>query len=215
MLFSCANVYFGAAAAALVLLMSAVLVVVRMPKKKSKSDRTTTAGCCCPLTLLPVSLQHHILLEWLLPKAVCAVARAGSSSLRRAVLSAPQSFSAGETIVAGGCLRWFKLRHLPPLRLWVYSTSRDDLGARVWFKNEHIHRDDDLPAVVWDNGGEEWYQDGKLHRDGDKPAVVGADGARQWWKHGKPHRKANFPAFILANGIEVYFRHGELLLPPL
>ena len=47
-----------------------------------------------------------------------------------------------------------------------------------WYNNDGVlHRDGDLPAVIWyyenrEKSCESWYKDDKLHRDGDKPTVV-------------------------------------------
>ena len=53
------------------------------------------------------------------------------------------------------------------------------------YKNGECHRDNDLPAVIYDNGTKAWYQNGKCHRDNDLPAVVHADGDKEWWQNGK------------------------------
>lgn len=37
-------------------------------------------------------------------------------------------------------------------------------GDQYWFKNDKLHRDDDLPAIVYVNGGHAWYKDGQLYR---------------------------------------------------
>ena len=35
---------------------------------------------------------------------------------------------------------------------------------------------------------QEWYRDGLCHRDNDEPAIVFNDGKRAWLYHGKRHR---------------------------
>jgi hypothetical protein len=52
-------------------------------------------------------------------------------------------------------------------------------------KNGQIHRDNDLPAVVWENGAKQWLQNSLLHRDNDLPAVVWENGAKYWYQNGK------------------------------
>lgn len=60
-----------------------------------------------PLQLLPTSLQHMLLLEWLSPETVWIVGQA-SDALRRAVLESPQAFRAAEgEVLSGACVRWF------------------------------------------------------------------------------------------------------------
>lgn len=63
-----------------------------------------------------------------------------------------------------------------------------------WYQNGKLHRDDDLPAVV-ENDGEKkkWYQNGVLHRD-SKPAVM-CEVGEEWWRNGHRHR-ADGPAVV-------------------
>ena len=46
----------------------------------------------------------------------------------------------------------------------------DEYGTRVWRKGYMCHRDNDLPAVVYADGGKQWFRDGVFHRDGDQTA---------------------------------------------
>lgn len=48
-----------------------------------------------------------------------------------------------------------------------------------------FHRDGDLPAVEWDDGGKEWYQNGKIHREKDDPAIIRSNGDKEWWVNGR------------------------------
>jgi hypothetical protein len=54
-----------------------------------------------------------------------------------------------------------------------------------WYKNDKLHRDGDLPAVV-DENEKYWYKDGKRHRDPKDingnllPAVVDGDD-KSWY----------------------------------
>jgi len=43
----------------------------------------------------------------------------------------------------------------------------DQSGLRSWYKDRKLHRDGDLPAVIWLDGSQTWYKDGEVHRDGD------------------------------------------------
>ena len=47
-----------------------------------------------------------------------------------------------------------------------------------------LHRDNDLPAIIYNNGDKEWYKNSKLHRDNDLPAIIRADGTQEWWIYG-------------------------------
>lgn len=82
-------------------------------------------------------------------------------------------------------------------QLWF---REDKSYCQHWCKNGKRHRDDDRPAVVWENMAHEWYQNGERHRDGDRPAVIRVDGTQEWWKHGKLHRENNnLPAVVYAD----------------
>jgi len=81
-----------------------------------------------------------------------------------------------------------------------YKTEND--YEICWFKNEKLHRDDDLPAYIGKKYGTYiWYKDDKIHRDNDKPAwthVLTNGFLRQdWYIHGKLHRTDDKPASIL------------------
>ncbi len=45
------------------------------------------------------------------------------------------------------------------------------LGEFIWFKDNKIHRDNDKPAIEYNDGSKYWYQNDMLHRDNDKPAI--------------------------------------------
>ncbi len=55
----------------------------------------------------------------------------------------------------------------------------------MWYQHGKLHRDNDLPAVIYTNGTQMWYQHGKLHRDNDLPAVIYSDGAVEYWINDK------------------------------
>lgn len=59
-------------------------------------------------------------------------------------------------------------------------------GALFWYDQQGVvHRDEDMPAVIYADGHQEWYKNGKLHRDGNKPAVIWPDGSRSYYKSNK------------------------------
>ena len=84
----------------------------------------------------------------------------------------------------------------------------DNDEEKWWYKNGRRHRDNDLPAVIWADGGKEWYQNGKLHRgssragDNDLPAVINADGSKTWFRNGERHRDNDLPAVVWSEGQE-------------
>ena len=56
-------------------------------------------------------------------------------------------------------------------------------GAKQWFKNGRLHRENG-PACIYPDGSTEWYFDGDKHR-GNGPACEYADGTKQWWAFGQ------------------------------
>ena len=84
------------------------------------------------------------------------------------------------------------------------------MGTTAWLDDkEEAHRDDDLPAVIAENGDRGWYQHGKLHRIGG-PAVEHKDGGWEYFENGKCHRYGA-PAVHRADGTEEYYLEGRKL----
>jgi hypothetical protein len=84
-------------------------------------------------------------------------------------------------------------------------------GDHKWYNRVgQLHRDGDLPAIIYADGKQEWYKNGKLHRDGDLPAVIHKDGRQDWYKNGKRHRYGDLPAIIQANGTQKWYKEGTL-----
>ncbi len=53
-----------------------------------------------------------------------------------------------------------------------------------WDSEGEYHRDDDLPALVWKDGGQHWYLRGNPHRGDGLPACISADGTMAWFEYG-------------------------------
>lgn len=77
-------------------------------------------------------------------------------------------------------------------------------GTREWRYQGQLHRENDMPAVVYAYGlRSEWWYLGQRHREDDMPAVVYAKGARsEWWYKGQRHRENNMPAIVCADGTQ-------------
>jgi len=59
-------------------------------------------------------------------------------------------------------------------------------GDKCWYnKAGELHRENDLPAVILEDGSKGWYKNGKLHRDNDLPAVIYKDGIKLWYINGE------------------------------
>ncbi len=83
------------------------------------------------------------------------------------------------------------------------------------------HRDNDEPAVIYNDGEKAWYRFGKIHRDTgilDLPARVYPNGAREWHLNGMVHRDEVYdeagkiirggPAIIYPHGRQDWYRYG-------
>lgn len=63
--------------------------------------------------------------------------------------------------------------------------------------------------IILVDGNREWrLPDGGLHRDGDLPAVIWPDGTREWWYMRRRHREAG-PAVVYPDGGFVWYWEGE------
>ena len=89
----------------------------------------------------------------------------------------------------------------------------NEYGDQYW-KNKagRLHRDGDLPAVVYLNGSQKWYKNGQHHRDGDLPAIVYWDGSQEWYKNGLQHRDGDLPAYIgsSGSGTQLWYKDGKI-----
>lgn len=81
-------------------------------------------------------------------------------------------------------------------------------GTLRYFKNGQAHRDDNLPAMITEDGDKAWVQFGDFHRDDDKPAIIYVGGRKEWWRNGKRHRDNDKPAIITENGVKHYYKDG-------
>jgi len=75
-----------------------------------------------------------------------------------------------------------------------------------------LHRENDLPAVIWKDGANVWYKNGKLHRENELPACIYNDGTKFWYKNGKLHRENDLPAVISSStGRTEWYLNGEYI----
>ena len=98
-------------------------------------------------------------------------------------------------------------------------------GEKRWCKNGIMHRDNNLPALEYedgdkeywlfgdkyellDNNTKEFYYLGRLHRY-LLPAIEYPNGDKEWWHDGKRHRREG-PAVIYGNK-KFWFEHGEFI----
>ena len=80
-----------------------------------------------------------------------------------------------------------------------------------WFYSGKLHRDNDLPAIVYKNGTQSWYKNGLAHRENDFPAFMFKSGTKYWYYQGHVHRDNDLPAEMYIDGIHKWFIHGKLI----
>lgn len=79
-------------------------------------------------------------------------------------------------------------------------------GDKYWYKSGLLHRDDDLPAVMYVDRLE-WWVNGTRCRPNDLPAVVSGH-HKIWYDKGVIHRSGDKPAIITETTLE-WFEYGE------
>jgi len=107
--------------------------------------------------------------------------------------------------------------------------------TELWYKHGKLHRDNDLPAIVWADGRKYYYKDnvkytptitipdyilnkfgnkclydenGQYHSYNDLPAIIMSSGTKFWYKHGNYHRENDLPAIVWPNGTQEYYKNG-------
>ena len=60
-----------------------------------------------------------------------------------------------------------------------------EFDNKSYYKNNVLHKDKDLPAVIWKSGSRVWYKDGLEHRDNGKPSTIYSNGEMYWYENGK------------------------------
>ena len=79
----------------------------------------------------------------------------------------------------------------------TYTVRVDDSGTTRWCKEgtDLLHREDDLPAVEYENGDKLWFFNGVFHRE-NGPAAIYMNGIKSWVLDGYNFSEANFNAEI-------------------
>lgn len=78
--------------------------------------------------------------------------------------------------------------------------------GKFWHINGEIHRDDDLPAAIYENGTQVWWHKGEIHRE-NGPAMICDDGTKKWFCHHKLDREDG-PAVERPDGKAEYWIKG-------
>ena len=80
------------------------------------------------------------------------------------------------------------INDIPSEQLLLDDMTRT-IKSSYWHKNDLLHRDNDLPAIIYSNGTRYWYQNGQKHRDNNLPAVICSNGKQEWYRHGIKYKE--------------------------
>lgn len=96
---------------------------------------------------------------------------------------------------AKGSCKWF-MNNLP---------HRLDGKPSELFTRLDLSTYSEIPGPSWTERS--WHVDGLLHRDDDRPAKICEDGAQAWWVHGRLHRSdATKPTIMRPSGEQLWYR---------
>ena len=110
------------------------------------------------------------------------------------------------TYVNKNVIIWFQEHQI---RLHLLQEYRYKNFKQMWYKNGLLHRDNDLPAIIYDSGTQIWCQNGKKHRFNDLPTEIWLDCTEIWYQKGKLHRENDLPALIKPNGVQAWYQNGQ------
>ncbi len=90
-------------------------------------------------------------------------------------------------------------------------------GYLEYYFNGNLHRENDKPAIIHENGSCCYYYNGMVHRRQDincedQPAIIHSDGMLEYYINGKFHRTKKDgllpPAVIRHDGTKAYYENG-------
>ena len=77
----------------------------------------------------------------------------------------------------------------------------DTLGHKKWYKDDKLHRENDLPAIEYSNGNKCWFINDKLHRL-NGPAIEWTDSSKEYWINNKRYSKSEFDNYLKENNLK-------------
>ena len=95
----------------------------------------------------------------------------------------------------------------------VYTFNINCQNTKIWYKNNELHRNSDLPSVECYGGAKFWYKNGVYHRNGNSPAIEYSNGAKVWYKNGKLHRDNDLPAIDYNDGSKWWYKNDINYMP--
>jgi len=94
------------------------------------------------------------------------------------------------------------------IQVYYNNVLHDVLDNEIEYSR--LHRENDEPAIIYENGSKFWYKNGQRHREGDEPAYISACGGKLWYKNGQPHREGDLPAKIYDDGSKCWYKNGQI-----
>ena len=89
----------------------------------------------------------------------------------------------------------------------IKNGKYEENGDIVYYLNNKIHRDNDLPAITRKDGSLEWWFNGLPHRE-NNPADIRKDGSKYWYLNGQKHRIGG-PAVEKSDGTKEWWIDGK------
>jgi hypothetical protein len=161
------------------------------------------------LALLPYDLLHKIL-KFQEPKEIIALYESTTDVIQE-MIKYTNFIVECKVVLSNEELNWFQTKNINVQLLEEYKI--DEYETQFWFKNGKRHRDNDLPAEIYQNGNQCWYKNGKIHRDNDLPAEIETNGTQRWYKNHNLHRDNDLPAIILADGTQKWYKNDVKYTP--
>jgi antitoxin component YwqK of YwqJK toxin-antitoxin module len=161
------------------------------------------------LALLPYDIQYRIL-QFQEPKEIIALYESCKELIIEETIKHTNFIVECKVVLSDEEIEWFESKKIKVKLLEEYKI--DEYG-QFWYKNGKCHRENDLPAIIYQTYQDEdqyWFKNGKLHREHDLPAVIHQDGHQSWYKNGKIHRDNDLPAEISSNGTQRWYKNGIL-----
>jgi antitoxin component YwqK of YwqJK toxin-antitoxin module len=158
------------------------------------------------LTTLPYDIQYAIL-NFQEPTEIIALYES-SKDLIEEMIKHTNFIVKCKVVLSDKQIKWFESKNIKVKLLEEYK--KDDHGNEYWYKNGKLHRDNDLPALIYKDGDKLWYKNDKLHRDNDLPSIILINGDKFWYKNGNSQRDGDLPAIILSDGSEYWCKNDKL-----
>lgn len=90
----------------------------------------------------------------------------------------------------------------------IKNGKYEENGDIIYYSNNKIHRDNDLPAITRKDGSLEWWFNGLPHRE-NNPADIRKDGSKYWYFNGQKHRVGG-PAVEKSDGTKIWRQYNEM-----